>query len=265
MLSPEKAAAPARGAAFAEVVKALELVARAGWPPIATEEAGGWLLQLAEGTTNRNSCALTLDWQGGDPGAAVAAVEARYRAAGAPSRFKIVPGTKPAELDAMLAARGYREVTLSHVLVARNSEVHELLSPVGGPAVTIADTFDDEWLETCWQKPAELLEMNARVLARLEGPAAFAMARGDDGSAAGTALGVVSGNWCYVSAVQVSPTHRRKGAARALMAAIARWAMRQGAEGSVLQVERNNVAAKTLYAGAGYHHVYDYWYRVRLS
>jgi GNAT superfamily N-acetyltransferase len=265
MLSPEKAAAPARGAAFGEVVRALELVARAGWPPLATETVGGWLLQLAEGTTNRNSCTLTHDWQGGDLGASIAAVEARYRAAGTPSRFKIVPGTRPSELDAMLAARGYREVTPSHVLVARNSEVHELLSPVGGPAITIDSTFDDEWLETCWQKPAALLEMNARVLARLEGPAAFAMARDADGSAAGTALGVICGNWCYVSAVQVSPSHRRKGAARALMAAIARWAMRQGAEGSMLQVERSNVGAKALYAGAGYHHVYDYWYRVRPS
>jgi N-acetylglutamate synthase len=265
MLSPDEAAAPGRGKAFIEVVRALEQVACNGWPPVATEEVGGWQLQLAEGTTNRNSCTLTLDWQGANLAGAVAAVEARYRAAGALSRFKILPGTRPAELDSLLAARGYREVTPSHVLVARNSEVHELLSPVGGPAVVIAGSVDDEWMEACWERPVADLEINARVLARLGGPVAFALARGPGSEPLGTALGVISGNWCYVSAVQVASAHRRKGVARALMAAVARWALRQGAQGSVLQVERSNVGAKTLYAGAGYHHVYDYWYRVRPS
>jgi RimJ/RimL family protein N-acetyltransferase len=59
------------------------------------------------------------------------------------------------------------------------------------------------------------------------------------------------------------PAARRRGAARLVLSAIARWACEHGAPRLYLQVERSNEAARRLYAAAGFTEVASYHYRVR--
>jgi len=54
---------------------------------------------------------------------------------------------------------------------------------------------------------------------------------------------------------------RRRGHARTLLAAMAGWALAQGAAHAYLQVERDNPAALTVYRRAGFTTVHGYHYR----
>jgi ribosomal protein S18 acetylase RimI-like enzyme len=63
-----------------------------------------------------------------------------------------------------------------------------------------------------------------------------------------------------VTALEVAPTHRRRGLAVAVMAALAAWAAEQSVRRMYLQVADANAAALGLYRrlGFGRHHRYRY-------
>lgn len=59
------------------------------------------------------------------------------------------------------------------------------------------------------------------------------------------------------------PELRRRGAARALLHALAQHALREGTEQLYLLVEPDNVPARALYARCGFEDLYHYHYRVQ--
>lgn len=71
---------------------------------------------------------------------------------------------------------------------------------------------------------------------------------------------VVDGRFASFGAVEVAPDQRRRGMARAVMAALARKALDEGASGAYLQVETDNEGARALYDRMGFttHHAYHY-------
>jgi ribosomal protein S18 acetylase RimI-like enzyme len=80
---------------------------------------------------------------------------------------------------------------------------------------------------------------------------------------AGAVRGAVVGDVLHVSRLAVRPEHRRRGLARALMAACGPWAAERGASRCVLQVAVDNAPALALYETLGFreHHRYRYWVR----
>jgi GNAT superfamily N-acetyltransferase len=78
-----------------------------------------------------------------------------------------------------------------------------------------------------------------------------------------TALGVSDGDWAGVFSLLTRPAWRGRGAGRALLGALARWAASRGARRLYLQVERDNAPALALYAKAGFRERYGYHYRLR--
>jgi N-acetylglutamate synthase len=72
---------------------------------------------------------------------------------------------------------------------------------------------------------------------------------------------VVDGRWAGFMAVEVDPACRRQGLATAVMAALARKALDEGASAAWLQVETDNEAARALYGGMGFgrHHSYHHF------
>ncbi|WP_254407084.1 GNAT family N-acetyltransferase [Streptomyces sp. GMY02] len=72
---------------------------------------------------------------------------------------------------------------------------------------------------------------------------------------------VVDGRWAGFMAVEVGPEHRRQGLATAVMTALARRALEEGASAAWLQVETDNEAARALYEGMGFavHHRYHHF------
>ena len=72
------------------------------------------------------------------------------------------------------------------------------------------------------------------------------------GGAAGVALGRVAADEAELLTLAVHPEARRRGRGRRLLAAFERDAMARGAARAFLEVAADNLAARSLYAAAGY-------------
>lgn len=62
-----------------------------------------------------------------------------------------------------------------------------------------------------------------------------------------------------------APEHRKKGYGTQLVASMLQQAQQNGATHAYLQVMKENVPARRLYAKLGFQELYDYWYRVPRS
>jgi N-acetylglutamate synthase len=65
-----------------------------------------------------------------------------------------------------------------------------------------------------------------------------------------------------VTAVEVAPTHRRRGLGTEVMRALATWGACNGARQCYLQVEAGNEAAQAMYGRLGFRTHHRYHYRI---
>jgi GNAT superfamily N-acetyltransferase len=72
---------------------------------------------------------------------------------------------------------------------------------------------------------------------------------------------VADTGWAGVFGMATLPQARGRGAARAVLAALAGWAGTHRADRMYLQVERDNMPALRLYGRMGFHAVSGYHYR----
>lgn len=99
------------------------------------------------------------------------------------------------------------------------------------------------------------------MLDRVERPCAYARATiGDDVVAVGRS--VADTGWAGVFGMATLPEARGRGAARGVLAALARWAGTRSADRMYLQVEHDNTAALRLYERMGFRELCGYHYRV---
>ncbi|MFI6104427.1 GNAT family N-acetyltransferase [Streptomyces sp. NPDC051310] len=269
-------AAPARrrgpAADFAELAP---VMARA-WPPVESEPLGQWTLRAAvaaapddEGTphgpaggrrtgfTRRANSALPL----GDPGmpldAALARVRDWYGQRGLPAYIQTATGGEATQerLCAALEERGWRREVTAEVRVGA-------LAPVAdrdAGDVVVARAFDEAWLRR-YNRSAR---PGPEVRAVLGGGPSVWFASVPSTGRVPAAIGrcVVDGRWAGFMAVEVDPAYRRQGLATAVMAALARRALDEGASAAWLQVEADNGGARALYDGMGFalHHLYHHF------
>ncbi|MFI1828887.1 GNAT family N-acetyltransferase [Streptomyces sp. NPDC020412] len=271
-------AAPARrrGLPAADFVE----LTRAGawaWPPVESEALGEWRLRAAYqeapggprsgpsvGFTRRANSALAL----GDPGVpldrALARVCEWYGERGLPAYVQAATGAAGTQevLCAELAERGWRREVSADVRIAGLAAVGDLDADVA--RVTLARSVDElgpGWLRR-YQRSGEPGPHVLKVLAG--GPSVwFAAVPGTGGPDVPAAIGrcVVDGRWAGFMAVEVDPAHRRQGLATAVMTALARRALEEGASAAWLQVEADNAGAGALYEGMGFttHHSYHHY------
>ncbi len=252
-------AAPARRRGPAATYEELARVAARAWQPVESERLGEWLLRAAGGFTRRANSVLPL----GDPGLpldeALAAVRRWYGERGLPAYIQTATGAEGTQelLCAELERRGWvREVTAELWIGA--------LAPVAdraeGSGVVLSRTADEAWLARYQRKGVS--EVALKVLG--SGPSVwFATVPGASAGQPPAAIGrcVVDGRWASFAAVEVDPARRRQGLATAVMAALARQALAEGASAACLQVEADNAGARALYAGTGFtaHHAYHHY------
>jgi GNAT superfamily N-acetyltransferase len=249
--------APARRRGPAASYEELARVASRAWRPVESERLGEWELRAASGFTRRANSVLPL----GDPGVpldeALTYVRDWYAARDLPAYIQTATGAEGAQelLCAELEARGWtREVTAELWIGS--------LAPIGdreAPEVVLSREADDAWLGRYQRKG--LSEVALKVLG--SGPSVwFATVPGAEGEAP-AAIGrcVVDGRWAGFAAVEVDPAHRRQGLATAVMAALARRALDEGASAAWLQVEDDKAGARAMYAGMGFgpHHAYHHY------
>jgi GNAT superfamily N-acetyltransferase len=244
---------PPRAVPHRQIV-ALERVAAAGWPATDTDWLGDWLLRAAGGWTSRANSVLPL----GDPG--VTLPEALDRVHTWYAERGLTPGIAvplPAfrSLDRHLDDRGWRPT--HRVLVQTRHPAEPAASGTEDlPPVRITSSPDPEWLRVVGDRKGGLPDVAVDVLtgARLPGFASVC----ESGRLVAIGRGVIDEGWLGLSLMEVVPAARRRGLARHVFAALARWGAEHGAERAYLQVEEKNDAARTLYASLGFttHHSY---------
>lgn len=242
-------------------IRLLEDIGADAWPAASTVWLEGWRLSLDAGVTRRANSALPNTVQPvRDADALIDEVERRYRARCLCPCFKLTAACEPADLDRRLERRGYGSEGHSLVLVADIRKVRPMNAPE--VAIILDDRPTGAWLDACWPAAQYASERSARqaIVERLKLPRAFALAR-RGGAPAGAALAVADRGWAGLTAVRTLPEQRRRGIAQCLLGALAGWATAQAMDRLYLQVERDNLPARRLYAGLGFAEAYSYHYR----
>lgn len=233
-----------------------------GWPPVASEPLGEWLLRAAGGFTGRaNSVAVH-----GEPGvsddAALDRVIAFYAQRGLPARAHVVSGS-PWEhvfLEAGWSALGGNIPDGAVVQVAQLAEALLARSPGDDAGVRIEPRASDAWLARYHRSGDPDDSAHARAV--LEGPRTVGLmsigAEPDTIRAIGRV--VVTGEWAGLSAIEVDPKLRRQGLGTRIVEAGLRWASDHGADKAYVQTMPNKAAALALFTPYGFreHHTYRY-------
>ncbi|MEV0093602.1 GNAT family N-acetyltransferase [Streptomyces sp. NPDC050738] len=257
-------AAPARrrgpSAGFAELAR---VTARA-WQPVESERLGEWELRAAAGFTRRANSVLPLGDPGRPLGEALGCVREWYEARGLPPYIQLATGAEGTQelLGAELTAHGWSSEVSALVRIAALAPIGDLDADVS--RVRLSRSVDEAWLSRYkrFGTPGpEVLKVigsgPSTWFATV--PAAVPAAEGDTPAAIGRC--VVDGRWAGFMAIEVAPAARRQGLAKAVMAALARRALDEGASAAWLQVEDDNIGARALYDGMGFqtHHTYHHF------
>ncbi|MFK4183124.1 GNAT family N-acetyltransferase [Streptomyces sparsogenes] len=271
-------AAPARRRGPAATAAELDRAAARAWPPVVSERLGGWELRAAGGFTRRANSVLPL----GDPGMpvrdALRRVTAWYAERGLPAYIQVSTGAEGTQelLAAELAEHGWTREVSAEIRIAALAPLADL--DVDVSRVALSRDIDDAWLAR-YQRSASGEPAPEVVRVLRGGPSVWFATipdtedagdtegtegteeRGPAGAPAAIGRCVVDGRWAGFTAVETDPLLRRRGLATAVMTALARKALQEGASAAYLQVETDNDGARALYEGMGFttHHSYHHW------
>ncbi|AXE80003.1 GNAT family N-acetyltransferase [Streptomyces atratus] len=254
-------AAPARRRGPAASFDELAPVCARAWQPVESEPLGDWRLRAAQGFTRRANSVLPL----GDPGVpldeALGRVRQWYEERDLPAYIQTATGAEGTQeqLCAELEQRGWRREVTAEVRIAALAPIADLDADVS--QVRLSRDLDEGWLSRYQRFDTP----GPHVLKVLRGGPSvwFASVPGDTEGAPPAAVGrcVVDGRWAGFMAVEVGPEYRRRGLATAVMTALARKALDEGASAAWLQVETDNEGARALYERMGFavHHRYHHF------
>ncbi|ATL30258.1 hypothetical protein KY5_5240c [Streptomyces formicae] len=252
-------AAPARRRGPAASYEELARVSARAWQPVESERLGAWELRAASGFTRRANSVLPL----GDPGRpldeALRQVRDWYAARELPAYVQTATGAEGTQelLCAELAARGWEREVSARLHIGGLAPVGDLDADVS--RVELSRSYDEAWLRR-YKRFGVPGPHVLKVLA--SGPSVwFASVPGSGESPAAIGRCVVDGRWAGFMAVEVDPEHRRQGLATAVMTALSRQALAEGASAAWLQVEDDNDGARALYGEMGFaaHHAYHHY------
>jgi GNAT superfamily N-acetyltransferase len=254
-------------------IPGLEQAAAGGWRAPEEARLGGWLLRAAGGFTGRGNSALAI----GDPGlplaAAIDQVCRWYQARGLPPMVAVpFPLGQPQRtgIDRFLSERGWpirsgpaTVMTAVPGTVARSAAPALAVPGQAGAAsagVDMAAEPDRGWLAFYHYRGQRPPPISRRLL--MSAPwQVFASVR-EAGEVLAIGRMAVSGEWAGLTAFEVRPSHRRRGLATGIIAALAALARDRGIPGIYLQVADDNAPARSLYHRAGFADHHGYHYRV---
>ncbi|MEM7288032.1 MAG: GNAT family N-acetyltransferase [Actinomycetota bacterium] len=236
----------------------METILLATWPPLETEERGGWVAGANGGFTGRANAVTVL--QRTDPDVAEPLVEWAerwYRSRHAPPAIRLTPLS--ADLEPLLAERGYRWWRNgASVMAAELSPLVDQVAPDGYAAGGTA-AADDDWYLLAGHDAADRVVLDRMFDGVSPRSLHVVMRRGEEIGAIGR--GVVHDGHLAVFGMETAPAHRRRGLAMAVIGCLARWAADLGGDRATLQVETGNDGAHALYERLGFEDVYEYEYR----
>ncbi len=228
------------------------------WPALQTQVYEGCILRFANGYTKRANSANPLYLRTAQYAPLVDYCEAAYRRAGLPVVFKMLDAPRYAELDRLLASRGYERGDETLVMLL-DLEAHRAPRD---PAAIVEPSFSEEWLQLFLRindVGANAAAAQAMLANLLNETIAIRLRSGGRDIACG--YGAMEGDHVGLFDIVVEAPQRGKGFGRALVQSLLAAARERGARTAYLQVMLSNPAALRLYAGLGFEESYRYWYR----
>lgn len=241
---------------------------RASQPPEQLQ-LDGWLLRLLPGKAKRARCINALREGERLLDDKLAECTRLYREAGLPLFMRITPFSAPAELDGMLAARGWRVHDATRVLVhPALSEIPALALPAG--VVEEATDARGYAAEVGALRGSTAREIDSHILRLQASPVPYQgrlwreVCPPDHPPGAVLACAQVArdGELAGLYDVYTAATARGRGLSTALCASVLRQAHAQGARQGYLQVDADNAAALKVYRRLGFVDAYRYHYRL---
>lgn len=232
----------------AQQLAEIERAAVRSWPGLETAEVDGWLWRYASGGSLRGNSVAALAFTGSDPDAAIAAIERLYQTKGAPCRFTVSEVSTPADLDTLLANRGY-ERGEDRLTMAKDIAGSTVQAPAD---VMVMREATPEWLDIYLAGlSSDRRAVAPRMLAGLPPQHSyFGCSRASRLVSSG--LSVVDGRLASVQCMATLGAARRLGGARAVLQAIEAHARDAGCDHLYLQAEAANTAAFALYQAFGF-------------
>lgn len=221
------------------------------WPAARYVHRDPWTLREGQGGGSRVSAASA---EGPADADDVAAAENAMRAMGQRPLFMIRPGE--AELDALLAARGYAMVD---PVVAYACPVGRL-TDIPVPRVTVLPVWEPlAIMREIWGQ-AGIGPARLAVMERAKGPKTGLLARYND-KPGGTAFVAIHDGVAMLHALEILPHQRKQGLGKWMMRGAAHWAEKHGAHTLSALCTRANAGANALYSALGMSVVGQYHYR----
>ena len=223
----------------------------ATWPAASYTHQGPWLLRQGQGGGQRVSAATAT---GPVTQADIDMAETQMQAMGQARLFQI--RHDQAELDAMLAARGYQVVDPVNLYAAPVAAIATERPPrvctfcIWEPLAIQLDIWAD----------GGILAPRVAVMHRAKGPKTSLLARFND-HPGGSGFVAMHQGIAMVHALHILPHQRRQGLGRYFMREAAFWAQDQGASHLALAVTQGNTGGNALYSSIGMQVVGQYHYR----
>jgi GNAT superfamily N-acetyltransferase len=237
-------------------VEAIERATAAAVAPDHTEVLDGWVMTFADSEIRRGRSAAPLSHADAGKVDVLAAIEARYLAAGLIPLFRIadVEGLRPCAAE--LERRGYAPVIPTLVMsggLADMKAVSEVVSEVSRAP-------DEGWLDVFTSEGFDAADGASRLAALSRSPDAIYASVKEAGRTLAVGVAALSGEWVSVHGMRTVQGHRGRGLARRVLAALATEAIRLNRRRVFLQVEADNTSAHRLYAAAGFSPAWRYRY-----
>jgi len=250
-----------------ELARTVEPHAVASWPARESVLQDGWLLRFSNGYSGRANSVATHVYSGDDLEVSLASAETAYEVRGRDCRFQITPATTPLDLAQRLHDRGYHPEPWSVLMIAEAASVVERLRTVPPSEIKIEcdPSRSSEFVRLLREgsRSEEDGDERLAVLDRIKEPKVCLVLK-SGGVAVASGACVSTGDWAGIYVMRTAVAHRRQGYGLRVLRDAAHWALGQGTSQLYLQVEEENLAARKLYARAGFRHGYRYRnYRIR--
>lgn len=233
------------------------------WPALQTILYDGWVIRLAGGYTKRANSVNPLLASSLPVDRKIGYCEELFHRHGLPVVFKLTAESRPAGLDATLAARGYDRLDETAVQVLDLADYR----PPGAGGFPGFDRPALEWIEA-FASLSRLSQDQRQILGRMLGNIkneAFYALIDLDGRPVGCGLAVLEDGWVGLFDIVVAEEYRGRGLGRQIVQAILSWGKTRGAVHAYLQVVAGNEPAWRLYQKIGFRESYRYWYRRAIS
>ncbi len=221
----------------------------------------GWLVRFSAGKAKRARCVNAVADGRLTVGERLALCEQVFKQANLPLVIRITPFTRPAHLDATLAAMGLRRIDDTRVMVRAGLND---LPPVGLPHdLSVQSVGLDPFAQRVGAlRGSPLSQRQAHAERLLHSPVPFhAFELRSHGEVLACGQYAIEADLVGLYDVFTAPAARGRGCARLLCQHMLAHARERGAHHAYLQVEGDNHPARAVYHRLGFADGYAYHYR----